>query len=134
MVVSVPRWPPRGIMVDKTGDAAWTELQTNAITTVERQVADFMGTSAFSLLLVPKLRLGTSRAKLCFASCQTRETEFRGLRSQTEFGNEENRKGAKADEIPPLRLSVLLLNQAMRSNPCGCSLRGRCRWGGRRGP
>jgi len=67
-----------------------------------------MGTSAFSSLLVqllvPKLRLGTSCAKLCFASCETRETEFRGVRSQTEFGNEE---GAKADEsLRPLRLSV----------------------------
>src|SRR5437868_6151995 len=42
------------------------------------------------LLLVPKLCLGTGLAKLCFARPPARETEFRVLRSQTEFGNEEN--------------------------------------------
>jgi hypothetical protein len=40
--------------------------------------------------LVPKLRLGTQAAKLCFAVLvrQARETEFRGGGSQTEFGNQ----------------------------------------------
>jgi len=43
--------------------------------------------------LVPKLCLGTVFTKLCFASrvrqpWGRRETEFRGQRSQTEFGNE----------------------------------------------
>jgi hypothetical protein len=50
------------------------------------------------VVLVPKLCLGTPFAKLCFAlACALthprgrRETEFREQRSQTEFGNEENR-------------------------------------------
>src|SRR5438270_6484491 len=47
--------------------------------------------------LVPKLRLGTPVAKLRFAlrrrPCTSRETEFRELRSQTEFGNEGARRG-----------------------------------------
>src|SRR5947209_150891 len=45
-----------------------------------------------SAALVPKLRLGTHIAKLRFALRRrpglSRETEFRELRSQTEFGNE----------------------------------------------
>ena len=50
--------------------------------------------SAFIVPLVPKLCLGTVFAKLCFASSVPcwrgkRETEFRGRRSQTEFGNQQ---------------------------------------------
>jgi len=49
----------------------------------------------FGLHLVPKLRLGTHSAKLCFANGHFRETEFPGRRSQTEFGNEMKMKLAK---------------------------------------
>ncbi len=41
--------------------------------------------------LVPKRSLGTVGAKLCFAPASVRETEFPPERSQTEFGNEENK-------------------------------------------
>src|SRR6516162_10012802 len=48
------------------------------------------------MLLVPKLCLGTPSAKLRFApsalASESRgETEFRGVGSQTELGNQENR-------------------------------------------
>src|SRR5579871_749656 len=63
-----------------------------------------------SWFLVPKLRLGTIFAKLCFAStvrCPRggRETEFRGKRSQTEFGNQ-GKQGIHESVIVfvPLRL------------------------------
>ena len=69
--------------------------QPRSASVKHNECAENNGGEKACFALVPKQSLGTHFAKLCFASsCSTpdthrRETEFRGRRSQTEFGNEE---------------------------------------------
>src|SRR5581483_1615911 len=61
-----------------------------------------------SLLLVPKLCLGTHRRQAPLGALERREAELRDGRSQTELGNEETRElrrrpaRAAAGDLPPL--------------------------------
>src|SRR5437870_5461433 len=64
--------------------------------------------------LVPKLCLGTSYPRLCFAfeSCLLiRETEFRRGRSQTEFGNEGISLIYPSSFIPPTKRPTVVARQ-----------------------
>src|SRR4051812_32511928 len=82
-------------------------------------------TSKGDVSLIPKLCLGTQPPKLCFEA--GRETEFRDVRSQTEFGNEVSRGERQpiridwdefADQIhaslDPTEIALLVANEGRR--------------------
>jgi DNA polymerase-3 subunit alpha/error-prone DNA polymerase len=82
---------PKGVVM--------TQFEKDAVEYVGLVKIDLLGNRGLATVdeamehlfsLVPKLCLGTHSAKLCFASGRARQTEFADVRSQTEFGNEED--------------------------------------------
>src|SRR5439155_27029134 len=86
--------------VNKSHAAARTMFCVTSTATAQRPVhkATSQNSSAWVSIirvLVPKLGLGTPFAKLCFVSAS--ETEFRVVRSQTEFGNQKTASQLELD-------------------------------------